>query len=216
MNEGWIGRWKEGRIGWHEAAGNAALRRHWPALPRGKRVLVPLCGKSVDMIWLAEQGLQVTGVELSALAIEAFFAEQALTARVERRGSFDVHSARERPIALWRGDFFDFVETGFDALYDRGALVALPTDLRPRYTEHLERLLHPGAARLIITLEYDQGRAAGPPFSVPEAEVFSYWPGLERVSERDDLAGGPPKFREAGLERLLEVVWRSPWRGDGA
>lgn len=215
VTEDWLARWKEGRIGWHEAAGNAALRGHWPELPPGARMLVPLCGKSYDLAWLAEQGLAVTGVELSAIAISAFLAEQGLTADVGRRGPFDVYTVRGRPIELWRGDFFDFAGTGFDALYDRGALVALPPDLRLAYVERVERCLRPGATRLVITLEYDQARAAGPPFSVLADEVLAYWPDLERVSAREDLAGAPPKFREAGLESVVEAVWLSPGGAKG-
>ena len=72
MLDQWIERWREGRTGWHEVDGSALLRRHWPRLVRGSRVLVPLCGKSVDMLWLASQGLEVTGVELSEIAARAF------------------------------------------------------------------------------------------------------------------------------------------------
>lgn len=210
MREDWLARWKEGRIGWHEPAGNAALKRYWPSLSRGSRVLVPLCGKSIDMAWLAAEGLDVTGVELSIEAVEAFFDEQRLTSKVERHGRFAIYTAAEKPIALWCCDFFDFAETGFDALYDRGALIALPPDLRPAYARHLDRRLRRHPARLVITLEYDQARAAGPPFAVPASEVLGYWPDLERVSEINALERSPPKFREAGLKQVLEVVWRSP------
>jgi len=72
----WLERWEVGRTGWHEAEGNSKLKEHWRAT--GRRVLVPMCGKSADMKWLADQGNQVFGVELSHLAIEAFFAEQGL------------------------------------------------------------------------------------------------------------------------------------------
>lgn len=212
MTEDWLGRWKEGRIGWHEPAGNVALRRYWPTLARGSRVLVPLCGKSVDMAWLAGRGLAVTGVELSVMAVESFFEEQHLTASVERRGPFDVYTAGETAITLWRGDFFDFTGDGFDALYDRGALVALPSDLRPAYARHVDQRLRRDPVRLVITLEYDQARAAGPPFGVPARELSSYWPDLERVHEANEIESCPPKFREAGLLRVLEVVWRSPPR----
>lgn len=41
-------------------------------------MLVPLCGKSLDMIWLAAQGNPVLGVELSQLAVEQFFDENEL------------------------------------------------------------------------------------------------------------------------------------------
>lgn len=210
MSEDWLSRWKEGRIGWHETAGNAALRQSWPAVPAGARVLVPLCGKSVDLVWLADRGLAVTGVELSTIAVESFFAEQGLAGDVRRRGRFDVYAAATRPIELWCGDFFEFGETGFDALYDRGALVALPPDLRPPYVERVQRCLNPAAARLVVTLEYDQRRAPGPPFSVPADELLAYWPDLERVSGREVLDTAPPKFREAGLASVVEAVWRSP------
>src|SRR5690606_8492466 len=187
-----------------------SLRRWWPALPAGARVLVPLCGKTPDLVWLADQGCEVTGVELSDIAVRAFFTEQRLSARVERHPGFDVYRAGEKPIALWCGDFFDFLETGFDAHYDRGALVALPEDLRPAYVAHLQARLKPGAARLVITLEYDQALAPGPPFSVPAAEVAGCFPDLERVSVHDDPASAPPKLREAGIESFVETVWRSP------
>lgn len=207
--EDWCSRWKEGRIGWHEPDGNASLRRWWPRMPAGARVLVPLCGKSLDLVWLAQQGHEVTGVELSELAVRAFFTEQRLSARIERRAGFDVYLADQMPIALWCGDFFDFMETGFDAHYDRGALVALPPDLRPAYVAHLRGRLKADAARLVLTLEYDQALAPGPPFSVPAAEVAGYFPDLERVSVHDDPASAPPKLREAGIESFVETVWRS-------
>ena len=40
-------------------------------------------------------------------------------------------------------------------------------------------------------------------------EVLGYWPALERVDERDVIEEAPPKFREAGLRSVTEVVWRS-------
>ena len=65
MNDAWIERWQIGRTGWHEPQGNASLKRYWDLT--GRRVLVPLCGKSADLLWLESQGNSVTGVELSEL-----------------------------------------------------------------------------------------------------------------------------------------------------
>jgi thiopurine S-methyltransferase len=209
MAEDWLNRWEEGRIGWHEPGGNAPLRAHWPALPEGSRVLVPLCGKSVDLLWLADRGLEVTGIELSAVAIESFFAEQQL--KVDREpGVLDRYTATERPISILRGDFFEFAGEVFDAVFDRGALVAIPRDLRPEYAMHVDTLLRPQAFRFIVTLEYEQSRVAGPPFAVWPEELLGYWPGLERVEARDEIDHCPPKFRAAGLERVIEAVWRTP------
>ncbi|EXF43869.1 thiopurine s-methyltransferase [Pseudomonas sp. BAY1663] len=54
-------------------------------------MLVPLCGKSLDLAWLAGQGFNVLGVELSEKAVEAFFAEQQLEAEVSQAGAFRVY-----------------------------------------------------------------------------------------------------------------------------
>lgn len=210
MTEDWLGRWKEGRTGWHEPSGNAALKEYWPDLPAGATVLVPLCGKSVDLLWLAERDLAVTGIELSRIAVEAFFSEQVLPYQVEQRGAFGVYRADERSITLYCGDFFQFDAGPFDALFDRGALIALSSDLRPLYAQHLQPLLKTAAFRLILTLEYDQSRAAGPPFSVLPDEVRRYWPDLRRIGASNDIDNSPPKFREAGLDRVVQAVWSSP------
>ncbi|ANO50298.1 thiopurine S-methyltransferase [Woeseia oceani] len=208
-SEDWLGRWREGRTGWHEERGNAALQEYWPPLPAGTRVLVPLCGKSVDMLWLANRGLEVVGVELSALAIEAFFAEHAIAFDIDDSGALTRYRAVDRPVTLYCGDYFELACEPCAALFDRGALVALPESLRPAYARHTDSLLTSSAVRLLVTLEYDQQRASGPPFAVTAEEVQRYWPHLQRISVRDDIADAPPKFRAAGLTELLEVVWRS-------
>jgi len=207
MTEPWIERWQEGRIGWHESDGNASLRRHWRA--SGKRVLVPLCGKTRDLIWLERQGNEVVGVELSEIAVKAFFDENEI-AFSSADGALTAYKAKDRSITIYCGDFFEFFESPFDAYYDRGALVALPPDVRSDYVEHTRSLLSEDAAKLIISLEYDESIATGPPFSVPEDQILAFWPGLQRVDVYDDIENGPPKFREAGLNEMIEVVWQSP------
>jgi thiopurine S-methyltransferase len=206
MTEAWIDRWLEGRIGWHEEGGNAALKQHWNV--SGRRVLVPMCGKTVDMLWLEEQGNEVFGVELSELAVEAFFEENELLF-TRHAGELTEYRARDRRVSVFCGDYFAFSGERFDAHFDRGALIAMNAEFRPRYATHTSSLLEPGAFQLVIALEYDQRVAKGPPFSVPGDEILAYWPGLMRVEARDDIENGPPKFREAGLKEMTEVVWQS-------
>lgn len=205
MNEHWLERWQEGRIGWHEPQGNSSLQKHWTA--SGKRVLVPLCGKTRDLVWLARQGNEVVGVELSELAVKAFFDENDIAYSIVE-GSLPAYVAEEHSITIHCGDYFQFSEGPFDAHYDRGALVAMPPNLRDRYVEHTRSLLSAEASQLIISLEYDDSIATGPPFPVPAAEILQYWPDLARVDAYDDIENGPPKFREAGLDEMIEVVWR--------
>lgn len=204
-HESWLERWREGRIGWHEADGNRSLKRYWRG--SGMRVLVPFCGKSADMLWLAQRGNEVTGVEVSDIAAREFFADHDL--RCERSADGTRYTATDLPVAIVCSDYFAFDDTGFNAHYDRGALVALPAELRTRYAAHTTARLGANPVQLVITLEYEQSRVDGPPYSVSPDEVHTYWPLLERVDAYDDIANAPPKFRDAGLAAMTEVVWQS-------
>ncbi|GAB4151751.1 MAG: thiopurine S-methyltransferase [Planctomycetota bacterium] len=199
MTEDWIRRWREGRTGWHEPSGSAALRRHWRSAAR--RVLVPLCGKSPDLRWLAERGHEVVGIELVEQAIRAFFEEQGLSCSPVE-GKLEGFCARELPITIWRGDFFEFEGPPCEAHYDRAALVALPPGLRRIYARHVDRLLVPRPDRLAVTLEREDSPDEGPPFGVPPEEVLGYWPDLRRVGERT--------VKDARGRRTVEAVWRAP------
>ena len=61
-------------------------------------------GKSLDLIWLANQGFQVLGIELAEKAVEDFFREHNLEPQLSQRGGFKVYA--HGPIQLWCGDFF--------------------------------------------------------------------------------------------------------------
>ena len=215
MSEDWLSRWEQGRTGWHEAAGNRGLRQYWPELPAGSRVLVPLCGKAVDLLWLAERGMAVSGVELSEVAVRSFFAEHQIGFEIDDHSVLPVYRATDRPLSLYCGDYFRFADEPYDALYDRGALVALPGQQRPDYVAHTKDLLLRDAFRLVITLEYDQSAVDGPPFSVLPDEVMRYWHDLERVDELCESDSIPPKFRAAGLQSIIEAVWAPETRSGG-
>ena len=207
MNEEWLQRWSEDRIGWHEEEGNASLKKYWRAT--GCRVLVPMCGKTPDLVWLAEQGNEVVGAEISRLAVGSFFEEQGLGYEIED-GDIPVYRALELPITIYCGDIFELEGLRCDAHYDRGALVATPAARRGDYAGQISTLLEPMPEQLIIVLEYDESIAEGPPFSVPADEILEYWPELVCLEAYDDIVNGPPKFLAAGLEEMVELVWRSP------
>jgi thiopurine S-methyltransferase len=203
----WLSRWEQGKTGWHEAQGNAGLRKFWPKLDQGSRVLVPLCGKSPDLLWLAEQGCDVTGVELSEIAARDFFNEAGIRFELEIRNGQSWYRGVEKNITIVCGDYFQFTGLRFDALYDRAALVAVAPAQRSLYIKHTKGLLHTGAPVLLVTLEYDQSKAGGPPFSVQADEVRGFWPSIQRVSASDDFDDCPPKFRQAGIREFIEAVW---------
>jgi len=204
MKEQWLERWEEGRISWHEPSGNQNLQTHWQW--SDTRVLVPMCGKTQDLLWLEAQGNEVVGVELSEIAVRAFFEENEL--EFERlEGRLPGYRAVDRRVSLFCGDFFEFQGELFDAHFDRGALIALPSDLRSRYVRHLSSLLTEGARQLVITVEYDQDVCDGPPYSIIPDEVLGYWPQLRRRAVIDDTKNAPPKFLDAGLDQMHEVIW---------
>jgi thiopurine S-methyltransferase len=210
--EFWHGRWERGETGWHQEEINLHLREHWPRLrlaPEG-RVFVPLCGKSLDLLWLAGEGHRVLGVELSPLAVDAFFAGNALTPAVSDDPPFRRYRLDELEILC--GDFFDVTQdhlSGISAVYDRASLIALPPDMRPRYARHLAGVVGPDTRVLLITLDYDQSEMAGPPFSVDEAEVCAlFGEGFEvQAVGRLDLWAEHPRYRERGMTRLWERVY---------
>lgn len=207
MREQWLKRWREGRIGFHLAQIHPALVRHWKALevPSRAKILVPLCGKSLDMRWLSELGHPVLGVELAPEAIEQFLAQRSGEISRYHQAGFDI--ARQGSVELWQGDFFHLHIRQVDeveAFYDRASLIALPPATRQRYAFHLAQLVPPGAKGLLISLQHCDGDA-GPPYSVSQEEI-------------DELF--MPNFRLAKLEEgapdergFVESVWALERRG---
>jgi thiopurine S-methyltransferase len=209
----WRKRWHEGETGWHLDTVNRHLDTFWPALaiPAGTQVLVPLCGKTMDLLWLAGQGYRVLGVELSPLGVDAFFAEHALTPTITDDAGLRHYRCDE--IEVLCGDVFALTPAqvaGVGAVYDRAALVALPPELRERYAAHLTAVLPARIPRLVITSEYDQALMSGPPFSVSSAEVERLFGETHRITELGvfDALPESPGMRQRGLTELIERVYR--------
>lgn len=102
----WQDCWQHNQIGFNQTKPNELLQRYFKALNLkvGSRVFVPLCGKSIDMIWFLNQGYDVVGVELSEIACEAFFKENRLAVQVTHDGTFTIF--RSEKLTLFAGDFF--------------------------------------------------------------------------------------------------------------
>ena len=208
----WHARWQENRIGFHLPETHYLLVRYWPVLQArpGERVLVPLCGKSLDMLWLLEQGYRVTGIEISRIAVEAFFADNRIEPVIEQNGAFTRYSCDELDILC--GDFFslDRDTTGdIAAVYDRASLIALPRAMRSTYAAHLGSLLDTGTGCLLITLDYDQQQMDGPPFAISDEEIAGLYAGTFDIGQLGslDVLDKHRKFREAGITRLYECTY---------
>jgi thiopurine S-methyltransferase len=214
----WLQRWHEGRTGWHHGTVMPLLEKHWPALGAtpGSRVLVPLCGKSLDMLWLARQGLHVLGVDLAPTAVTAFLAENDLRAQSHAAPEgtrHEIQGLATGGIEIITGDIFDVPDealAGCTAFYDRAALIALPVRMRERLVREAYAKLATGARGLLITLDYPQAQMQGPPFSVDDAEVHHLFDAdwnVETLARRDILAD-QPSFVEQGVDALHTAVYR--------
>jgi thiopurine S-methyltransferase len=208
----WMDRWQRGRIGFHQSRINEQLERHLPelGLERGDAVLVPLCGKSHDMLWLAANGYAVIGVELVELAVRAFFEENGLVATTEPAGALTAY--RSDALTILNGDIFDVRAedvSAVRAVYDRAALIALPREMRRRYVEHLVAVLPPEWSWLLLTIEYDESTRSGPPFSVRDDEVRELFDahadvtllerrGSSRANDADDVREATWSIRSRG------------------
>lgn len=208
--EFWIERWKRGETGFHQQQGNDLLLKHWASLqvPPGVPVFVPLCGKSVDLVWLAAQGRKVIGAELSPLAVGDFFKEQNLTPDVRQDGAFEVYTAG--PITIWCGDFFALEPkvTAGAVVYDRAALVAMPPTMQRDYANKLLDLA-PAAAILLVSLSYPDGQITGPPFSTLGEQVralFEVTHDINIAETRDGLAASPA-LKDRGVTALEETAY---------
>jgi thiopurine S-methyltransferase len=176
----WHARWREGRIGFHEGVPNSYLVAHHAEIASAKNILVPLCGKSFDMLWLAQQGHHVVGVELVESAVLDFFAQNHLVPRVTKMETLTRYENEN--ITIFAGDFFATTPAllgTIDGVYDRAALIALPPELRGPYVKHMRSLLSQNAVGIVIAVEYDQAQMSGPPFSVLETEVRQHFTGCE-------------------------------------
>ena len=216
--EYWLQRWREGRTGWHHESVMPLLEQHWDALgvAHGTRVLVPLCGKSLDMLWLAQQRFRVLGVEISPVAIEAFLAENHLHASQTEMANGTHYRIADAPadgdIEIINGDVFG-VASGLleecGAFYDRAALIAFPAPMRDRLAHEVYAKLPASARGLLITLDYPVGEMEGPPFSVDEAEVHrlcdAQW--SIRQLERRDILASQPSFSQNGVTTLHTAVY---------
>lgn len=207
----WHQRWADNQIGFHQSAPTTLLLKYWPSLavPTDTTVFVPLCGKSLDMAWLASQGHQVLGVELSRLAVEQFFAEHGLMpdTHVTQYGTH----YRAGGIEIICGDAFTLdaeLLSGCAAVFDRAAMIALPPPMRVRYADDVYARLPGGCRGLLITLEYPQAEREGPPFAIAEAEVHDRFSPDWAIDllERRPIAANHPGY-VSGVSKLDTTVY---------
>lgn len=207
----WLKKWEDNNIAFHKSEANPALVKHFKALSLapGDRIFLPLCGKTLDIGWLLSNGYRVAGVELSEIAIEQLFSELGVSPEISDVGSetspLKHYSATNLDIFV--GNLFNLSREllgPVDAIYDRAALVALPPEMRDRYTPHLIEITQT-APQLLICFEYDQAVMEGPPFSISPEEVTKHYSSSYTLTslESENIPGGLK-----GKCESTQTVWR--------
>jgi SAM-dependent methyltransferase len=152
----WNDRYRDGNLPWDTGRPStelqSVLRQH---TIRPCRALDIGCGTGTNSVWLAQQGFDVTGVDLAPLAIER--AEQrAHDAGV--KGRFLVADVLQLPDL---GEPFGF-------FFDRGCYHAVRRSAPDQYAPAVAQFLAPGSRGLILAGNAREPHDPGPPVVTEE------------------------------------------------
>lgn len=166
----------------------------------GKRVLVPLCGDSYALRFFADMGASlVVGVDLATSSLMKNIADNfspndgfsaprreddagATWFTIVKEDGCSAHNHRK--VQLIAGSFFDVnfaaMEKGFDLIYDRAAMVALPPTLRSVYVKTLAGVVERSDALVVLELirrraDEPEALTKGPPYDIPIDTVESLY-----------------------------------------
>ena len=143
---------------------------------------------------------------MSTLQVRSFFDDAQLIPHVKSQGEHTVFTTEH--ITIVQGDVFTLPETmaNCQAWYDRAAMVALPSEVRATYVDQIYSLCSPGAVGLMITFAYPQEQMQGPPFSLPDEEVFEVFSERFEVELLESINLEDEKDR--GLSQITSSVFK--------
>ena len=208
----WHSRWESNKIGWHADQVNLQLIEYFSELNLvdGDKIFVPLCGKSVDMLYLLQRGLKVVGVEMSEIAAKQFFSDNKLEYSVSKADDLMLYEGDG--IQIFCGDFFSLKVKHLEdvkAVYDRAALIALDKALRQKYVNHLNDIILKDVRVLLLTLNYPQHQRVDPPYAVSKSEVNSLYGGSFQCQELQNISDieNEPMFLLQGVDFVEKAVY---------
>ena len=189
----WQERWELGQIGWHNSAVNKNLLQYKNILWQDHvhpTILVPLCGKSLDILWLAEQGASVIGVEMVEKAIVDFFTENALGYAIEDVQGVSVYRATEKKITIVACNFLDVSTSligGVHAIYDRASFVAIDPTYKQQYVNTCLGVLEKEGNILLLTYDSPATEMQGPPFPVKDGVIERLYANTQQQKLLDSI-----------------------------
>lgn len=207
----WLNKWQINDIAFHEQAISADLIAYFNQLHLKPHdcIFVPLCGKSKDMLWLAEKGLHVIGVELSPIACHDFFAELNVTPEITNLSTFTKYQYHN--IELLCGDLFNITSADLPiihAVYDCKALIALPPDLRKKYIDHIVNCAGTNIQILLLARE-SSCDVKPPPYPVSKDEIYLLYGDYFTIEilKHTAINDIPERLRKKGYTEIIESVY---------
>lgn len=208
----WLKRWDDNQIGWHKCYFNKRLVKFLPKLElqSNSTIFIPLCGKTLDILYILDKGYKVIAVELSELAVTDFFKENNIDFKVKKKNNFLVFKAKN--LRIYCGDIFDLTKDelkNISAIYDRAAIIALSYELRQKYVEHLTGIITNQFKWLLLTMDYPQGQKDGPPYALNFAEIKTLFAknfDLIQLESIEDLKN-EPKFIASNVDFLKKETY---------
>ncbi|CAA6809342.1 MAG: Thiopurine S-methyltransferase (EC [uncultured Sulfurovum sp.] len=202
----WHKLWETNNTGWHLDDTNPLLETFFSELQlkENSRVFIPLCGKTLDIVWLLSHGYKVVGAELNEIAIKELFKSLSVEPKIKKLGELTLYQAEN--IDIFVGDIFELTAESLgkvEAIYDRGALVALPQEMRVAYSALLKQISKT-APQLLINFEYDQTLMDGPPFSISKAEIEIHYAESYAIKLLKSFELKAGSFKQTGA---TENIW---------
>ncbi|KAF0307421.1 putative thiopurine S-methyltransferase [Amphibalanus amphitrite] len=212
----WREKWQADNIRFHMPVVNPNLEQWYHrAASDDKPVafLVPLCGKTLDMMWLYTKGHTVIGIEGVEKAITDFFTENNLEFTKTTTEAGNLFQTADGRMRLYQADLCELnpqLIGPVQAIWDRGSYVAITRDDRPAYCRFMRGVMAPGCRWLLWAVEYDTSRYAGPPCALTETDIkqdLDEYVKLECLGRRQRTVGDWERLKAWNLEVLDEVMY---------
>ncbi|KAL4229725.1 hypothetical protein ACF0H5_010113 [Mactra antiquata] len=180
-NNKWIESWSSGDTGFHMTFTDPFLDKNEADIFGGKTksIFAPLCGKSLDMLWMYNKGHSVCGVDIAEQAVQEFFDENNIEKNIDKVDNIGVlYKSKDERIKLYVADLFDMLPSvcgQFDVIWDSKSLVAINVADHNLYRDVLLGLMKPDSLYYLNTLDYDSKVWPGPPHSLPDEKVMELY-----------------------------------------
>ena len=219
----WDGKWTEldeGKVpGWQldthnptlaEIDGKPFVKEGDKTVAISGRVLVPLCGATIDLKWLAdfEDVTEVVGIEISQTGCEMFFKDHDLKPTLSEDGT--IYKAGK--ITMHKIDMLLFEDQEkFDFIFDRASLIALEHCYREKYCDIMKKVLKDDGDYVLMGMLYSRdGPFPGPPRIIHDAEVKSLFEDTKLFSFIEKLGPDGPCHNFPMLKAVGKEVPNKP------